>query len=106
VKLKNKKPFRHITLHIKLKQELEELKEMVRVHTRAKGNISYGDVIRFLIKHYKESLRTEYPVKQKLLVGKKITNNNLFVSTLIKPKPASTSIKLDGKTRVSFWLES
>ncbi len=106
MKQKNKKPFKHINIHIKIKQELDELKEIVRVHTHAKHPISYADVIIFLIKHFKDSLRAEYPLNQKLLVGRKLKQKSLFVSTPIKPKPYSSSVTLDGKPRVSFSLES
>jgi len=98
----NKQWFKHISIHITIKQELDELKKIVRVHTHVTHPISYADVIIFLIKHYKKSLRVEYPLNQKLLVGRKLEQNNLSVVTSIVPKPYSARVKLDGKTRARF----
>jgi len=102
----NKQRFKHISLHITIKQELDELKKIVRIHTHANHPISYADVIVFLIKHYKDSLRIQYPLNQKLLVGRKLEKNNLSVSIPINPKPYSASLKLDGKIRVSNSIKS
>ena len=102
----SKKWFKQIMIHITIKQELEELKKIVRIHTRATHPISYADVIIFLIKHYKDSLRIEYPLNQKLLVVNKLKQNNLSVCTPITPRPYSESVKLDGKTRASYSVES
>ena len=102
----NKQWFKHISMHITIKQELEELKKIVRIHTHATHPISYADVIIFLIKHYKDSLRIEYPLNQKLLVVNKLEKNNLNVCTPITPRPYSESLKMDGKTRASFFVES
>lgn len=88
------------------KVELDKLKEDVRIHTRANYRISYADVINFLINHYNNSFRKEYPLRQKILVSKNVQKNNLCVSTPITPKPYSAMRKIDQKTRVSFLLES
>jgi len=93
-------------IHKTIKAELDELKEVVRIHTRANYRISYADVIVFLIKHYKDTLKSEYALNQKLLVAKNIEKNNLSVSRPLTPKPYSAITKLDQKTRVSFLLES
>ena len=103
---KRKKPFTHVSMHKKIKQELLELKETVRIHTHGDYDPSYANVIVFLIKHYKDSLRVEYPLNQKLLVGNTLQNKKLNVLTSITPKPYSASVKLNGKTRASYSVES
>ena len=102
----SKKWFSQIMIHKKIKQELDSLKEIVRIDTNAKHRISYADVIIFLIKHYTNSLRAEYPISQRLLVGNKVEKKDLRVSIPITPKPFSASSKLDEKTRVSYSVES
>ena len=98
--------FKQIMLPLLLKQTLDSLKETVRIDMKVNHPISYADVIIFLIKKYKESLRVEYPLNQSLLVGNKIKKENLNVSIPIPPKPFSAISKLDGKTRVSYSVES
>ena len=98
--------FKQIMLPLLLKQTLDSLKETVRIDMKVNHPISYADVIRFLIKKYKDSLRIEYPLSQSLLVGNKIKKENLNVSIPITPKPFSASSKLDEKTRVSYSVES
>ena len=93
-------------LSILLKQELDDLKETVRIDMNVNHPISYADVIRFLIKHYKNSQRVEYPISQRLLVGNNIERENLSVSIPITPKSLRAISKLDGKTRVSYSVES
>ncbi len=102
----NKKNFTHITINKKLKYELDLLKETVRKEMGLTRTIWCPDVITFLINHYRNSSRVEFPLKQKLLVVNKLEKNNLSVCTHITPRPYSESVKLDGKTRVSFLLES
>ena len=102
---KKKKPFKHVTLHEKLLQELESFKGIVGQELGVKRFISNADVIKVFIKHYKDYLRTVYTLNQKLLVGNKLEKNNLSVTNSITPKPYSASVTLDGKHRVSFSLE-
>ena len=102
----NKENFTHITINKKLKHELDLLKEIVRKELGVTRTIWCPDVINFLINHYKNSSKIEFLLNQKLLVGHKLEQNNLSVVTCITPKPYSASVKLDGKTRVSFLLES
>ena len=102
----SKKCFKQIMIHIKIKQELDSLKEIIRAKTGVKHKLSYGDVIIALIKCYKNYLRTEYPLNQGLLVDNKLEKENLSVSIPITPKPFSASYKLDGKTTASFSVES
>ena len=102
----SKKWFKQIMIHIKIKQELDSLKEIIRAKTGVKHKLSYGDVIIALIKHYKNSLRTEYTLNQGLLVDNKLEKNNLSLSIPIKPKPFSATYKLDGKITASSSVES
>jgi len=100
----SKEWFSQIMIHKAIKHELDELKEIVRAHTGASHRISYADVIVFLIREYKKSLRIVYPISQKTLVGTKIKRGNLIVTPL---RSNSTNVvsKLDGETRVVFSLE-
>jgi len=89
-----------------IKQELDSLKEIIRKEFNITHRISYADVIIFLIRQYKNSLRKEYPLSPSLLVVNKLEKKNLSVSIPITPKPFSALSKLDGKTRVSYSVES
>ncbi len=91
----NKFWFKQIMLPKLIKQQLSELKSIVAIETNATHKISYGDVILFLLNKYKESKQIEFPVEEKLLM-----------SVPLKQVPLSYSEKLDGKTRVSFSVES
>jgi len=102
----SKKWFSQIMIHKKIKQELDSLKEIVRVETNVNHRISYSDVIIFLIKQYKNSLRVEYPLSQSVLVGNAIEKKDLSVSIHLARKLTSVSSKLDGKSRVSYTLEN
>ena len=102
----SKKWFSQIMIHKKIKQELDSLKEIVRIETNANHPISYADVIIFLIKNYKNSLQVEYPLSQGVLVGNAIKKKGLSVSIPLERKSTSVSSKLDGKSRVSYTLKS
>jgi len=93
-------------IHKKIKQELGSLKEIVRVKTNVNHRISYADVIIFLIRHYKNSLRVEYPLSQVVLVENKIEKKDLSVSIHLAKKLTSVSSKLEGKSRFSYSLEN
>ena len=83
-------------IHKIIKQQLDELKIIIALETNSTYKLSYGNVISYLINEFKQSKRIEYPIEQKLLVSVPIKQIKLF----------STSSKLDGKTRVSYSLES
>jgi len=100
----SKKWFSQIMIHKKIKQELDSLKEIVRIDTNPKRRINYADVISFLIKHYKNSLSVEYPLSQGVLVGNKLEKKDLSVSIHLERKSFRVSSKLDGKSRVSYTL--
>jgi len=93
-------------IHITIKQELDSLKEIIRNEYNITHRISYADVILFLIRQYKNSLRKEYPLSPSLLVVNKLEKKNLRVSIPITPKPFRPSYKLDGKIRVSNSIKS
>ena len=100
----SKKWFSQIMIHKKIKQELDSLKEIVRIETNTNHRISYADVIIFLIKHYKNSLRVEYPLSQGVLVGNEIEKKDLSVSIPLERKSFRVISKLDGKQRASYTL--
>jgi len=100
----SKKWFSQIMIHKKIKQELDSLKELVHINTKVNHRISYADVIIFLIKEYKKSLRVEYPLSQGLLVENKIKEKNVSVSIHLERKSLRVSSKLDGKQRASYTL--
>lgn len=102
----SKKWFKQIMIHITIKQELDSLKEIIRNEYNITHRISYADVILFLIRQYKNSLRKEYPLSPSLLVVNKLEKKNLRVSIPITPKPFRPSYKLDGKIRVSNSIKS
>ena len=81
-------------IHKVLKKELDSLKQSIAVDNNIDYSLSYGDVIIFLIKHYKKE-RKEYSIEEKLLVSVPLKQVSLLHST-----------KLDGKTRVSYSVES
>jgi len=102
----SKKFFKQIMLPIQIKQELDQFKEIVRIDMNVNHPISYADVIKFLIKRYKETIKIVYPLSQKLLLGKNLENKNLNVSIPLEKKSINTSSKLDGKMRVSYNVEN
>jgi len=91
----NKNWFKQIMIHKSLKQELDKLKIIITKESLVTWELSYNDVIKHLIKNFKESHRIEIPLEPKLLLGSSLKNSGLKVST-----------KLDGKQRVSFSLQS
>ena len=96
----SKKWFSQIMIHKELKQELDELKETVRIITNVNHRISYADVIIFLIREYKKTLRVVYPLSHKTLVVAKLKSSPKVAMPLRKSTTVVT--KLDGRTRVRF----
>jgi len=82
-------------IHKLLKRELDQLKKIIVKETNVNYNLSYGDVITFLVNHYKKTKQKEYPVVQKLCVATPLQRKSFNVGT-----------KLDGKQRVSYFVES
>ena len=87
-----------------LKKELDQLKQIVANEISATWNLSYGDVIFYLIKKFKQ-LQIEYEIEPKLLIGNRIDNSNLKILTSLNNTRLSSSRKLDKKFRVSYSLE-
>jgi len=93
--------FSQIMIHKLIKQELDELKEHVRIDTHANHRISYADVIIFLIREYRRSLKVVYPLSPKTLVGTKLKRRSPKIAMPLK-KSTTVATKLDGRTRVRF----
>jgi len=91
----NKRWFSQIMINKFLKNELDKLKKLITKDTLVTSELSYGDVISLLVEHYKKNI-AEYTVEQKLQVS----------IPLKQVRPLSVSSKLDGKTRVSYSVES
>lgn len=91
----SRKWFSQIMIHKLLKKELDQLKKSIKYENNSKYDPSYGDVITFLLNHFKKTKQNEYPVEQKLSVTIPLQKKSINVST-----------KLDGKQRVSYSLEN
>lgn len=88
-------------IHKLIKQELDELKEVVRISAHANHRISYADVIIFLIREYKKSIIVMSPLSSKILVGTKLKRRSSKIAMPLK-KSTTVVTKLDGGTRVRF----
>lgn len=82
-------------IHKLLKHELDKLKKVISIETNASYNLSYGDVITFLINNYKKVSSNEHTIEQKLCVSIPLQKKSINVTT-----------KLDGKQRISYSLEN
>ncbi len=91
----SRKWFAQIMIHRLLKRELDQLKVIITKEMNATWKLSYNDVIKQLIKNYKESRRIEVPLEPKLLLSNLLKNSGLKISS-----------NLDGKQRVSYSLEN
>ena len=92
----SRKWFSQIMINKLLKRELDQLKKIIPKETHINYNLSYGDVIKHLLQHYKQSKKLEYTLEPKLNVSiplRSITSMNV-------------STKLDGKQRVSYTLKN
>ena len=87
-------------IHKELKQELDELKETVRIITNVNHRTSYADVIVFLIREYKKTLRVVHQFSHRTVVGVKLKSSPKVAIPLRKSTTVVT--KLDGRTRVRF----
>lgn len=87
--------FSQIMIHRLLKRELDQLKKIISKETNVNYNLSYGDVITFLVNHYKKVSSNEHTIEQKF-----------YVSVPLQKKSINVSAKLDGKQRVSYSLEN
>jgi len=76
----SKKWFAQIMIHKLIKQELDQLKNIIRIDTHAVGPISYNDEIKYLIKKFNESRRIEVPLEPKLFLGSSFKHPGLKVA--------------------------
>lgn len=103
----SRKWFSQIMINKLLKRELDQLKSIVARETLVTWNLSYGDVISYLIKNFKKSQRIESLVEPKLLTSVTLDKSGLNLSIpLKKVTTLSTTTKLDSKQRVSYSLEN
>ena len=103
----SRKWFSQIMINKLLKRELDQLKSIVARETLVTWNLSYGDVISYLIKDFKKSRRIESLVEPKLLTSVTLDKSGLNLSIpLKKVTTLSSTTKLDGKQRVSYSLEN
>jgi len=82
-------------IHRLLKKELDSLKKNIILDTNVNYNLSYGDVITFLVDFYKKTKRFEYPIEEEVRVA----------IPLQKISPGVVT-NIDNKTRVVNSLES
>jgi len=76
----SKKWFAQIMINKLVKQELNQLKNIIRIDTHAEGPISYNDEIKYLIKKFKESKRIEVPLEPKLFLGSSFKDPGLKIA--------------------------
>lgn len=87
-----------------MKNDLDLLKLIIGNEISAKWNLSYNDVIFYLIKKFKQQT-LEYEIESKLLIANKIDKSNLKISAPLNSNRIFSSKKLDRKLRVSYTLE-
>lgn len=103
----SRKSFSQVMIHKLLKQNLELLKKIITIETNANYNLSYGDVITFLINYYKKTKQIEYQLESKLLSGVSFNKSKLCVSIPLKRiSTASVASKLERKKFVSYSLDA
>lgn len=91
----SKKSFAQVMINKLLKGKLDELKNTIGKEIEATWNLSYCDVITHLVKNYKPTEKFETSIEPKLLTKFSFSEAKLRVTK-----------KLDGKQRVSYFLES
>ena len=92
----SRRNFSQIMINNSLKNELYQLKKIIKLETKSKFDLSYNDVVDSLVKNYYKPKRYVYPIERKILA-------------VIPLKPVTTlsvSSKLENKTKASFLLES
>ncbi len=90
----SRKWFSQIMINKLLKRELDQLKKIITKETNVNYNLSYGDVIKHLLEHYKQTKKLEYTLEPKFNVSMPLRSvTRLNVST-----------KLDGKKRISYTI--
>ena len=100
----SRKLFSQIMINNSLKNELDQLKLIVANEIFVTWNLSYGDVIVYLLKKFKQQT-LEYKIEPKLLIANQINKSNLKISIPLNNNRISSSKKIDKKLRVSCTLE-
>ncbi len=90
-----RKWFAQIMINKLLKNELDQLKNTIAKEMNATWKLSYSDVIKYLIKNFKESRRIEVPLEPSIWSGNSFRNSRL-----------KNTVKLEGKTIAAFSFES
>jgi len=87
-------------IHNNMKQEIDELNKVVRVRTNTNYQISFADVILFLIREYKKS--SSMVLSKKTLVEKsREKNNNVSRKNLTRFKNENSKSDVFWKNRRS-----
>ena len=98
----SRRTFSQIMLSKKLKLNLDKLKSHITKEISATWNLSYNDVISYLIDEYTKSKNSEYQLEEKLIVASSIKPN----LTVAIPLKNIYQKNLEQKKLVSFNLES
>jgi len=69
-----------------LKHELDQLKSILSEEVLSSCNLSYGNVIYFLVNQFMKSRKQEYDLEKKLISLVKFSNLNLKVVSKLEPK--------------------
>ena len=69
-----------------LKHELDQLKSIVSKEVLSSWNLSYGNVISFLVNQFMKSRKQEYDLEKKLISSVKFSDSNLKVVSKLEPK--------------------
>ena len=89
----SKRWFSQIMINKLLKKELDQFETIIMIETNINYKLRYGDVIIFLMNHYKKTKQNEYLIEPKLIF-----------STPLQKKTVNIASKLDGKQRASYTL--
>jgi len=94
--------FSQIMVNKSLKLKLDKLKYLIGKEISATWNLSYGDVISYLIDEYTKSRKAEYQLEEKFIVVSSIKPK----LTVAIPLKKIYQRNLEQKKLVSFNLES
>lgn len=82
----SRRNFSQIMINNSLKHELDQLKSIVSKEVLSSWNLSYGNVISFLVNQFMKSRKQEYDLEKKLISSVKFSNSNLKVASKLEPK--------------------
>ena len=106
MKRSSRRSFSQIMIRNNLKFKLDNLKIEVRNEISAPWNLSYADVISYLIDQYFNSQKAEYPMNEKLFVATSFKKHSLNVVIPLRKVSQKAISNLESKKLVSFSLES